>query len=67
MLRVNHVPCISAKKDVSSEFNRTCNCYIQSLPATITAVTQEFFNTVFQWKIYEIEGKCTSSENIYLY
>lgn len=67
MLRINHVPCISAKKGISFEFNITCSCYIQLLSAVITAVTQEFFNTVFEWKIYETEGKCTSSENTYLH
>lgn len=67
MWQVNHVPCVSAKKSISFEFNVTHNCYIQSLSAIITAVTQDIFNTVFQWKIYDIEGKCTDSENIYLH
>lgn len=48
MLRINHVPCISAKKGISFEFNIACSCYIQLLSAVITAVTQEFFNTVFE-------------------
>lgn len=43
MCQVNHVPCVSAKKGISFEFNVTHNCYIQSLSAIITAVMQDIF------------------------
>lgn len=56
MLWVNHVPCTTTKKSISSEFNITRNCYIQSLSAIITAVTQEFLIHFFSGKFMRSRG-----------